>query len=412
MFKRILGFTALLLFWAATLAQEAVISPQAIVVNPRPAFDVDVWVDKDPTGDGAPVYQVGEEIRISVRVGESAYVYLFNVRSDGQIQQILPNRFDEAGRDNFLRAGETRTFPPRGAGYVFNVAPPRGLDKVIALASKRELSTRELVDFQRDPDFAVGRMDEEQFARTLAIIVRPVPQHEWVTDTALFFVGERPARPRFGTLQIRSTPSDAEAFVDGQFVGYTPVSFGTTPGRHEVRIEREGYDTYRTTVNVVAGETARVSANLAPIRRTGVVRFDSSPRGASVTVDGRSLGTTPTGSMTFDEGTYQARFRLSGYDDYVVNFTVRRDSTQTVHGDLRPRAGRLELFGNVGGAQVFIDGEPYGRLASGTGQLSVSDLTPGTYELTVIASGYSTVVREFRIRGGETTELTIRQTRR
>ena len=326
---------------AATAAQEPVISPQAIVVNPRPAFDVDVWVDKDPTGDNTPVYRVGEEIRISVRVSEDAYVYLFNVRVDGEIVQILPNRHDEAGGDNFLRAGETRTFPPEGAAYVFNVAPPRGLDKVIALASKRELSTRELADFREDPNFATGAMEEEQFARTLAIVVRPVPQDEWVTDTALFYVGQRPARQEFGTLQIRSTPSDAEAFVDGEFVGYTPVDFGTRAGERQVRIEHSGYRTFETTVSLEGGEVRRVSATLSEV----------------------------------------------------------------------PRRGSLLISGNVGGAQVFLDGAAVGRLADGSGELHVRDLNAGEYRLRVTAPDFESVEKTVRIRAGERTFAQVRLSR-
>ena len=40
------------LLGSAALAQRVEISPQAIVVNPLPSFDVDVWVDRAPGRDG------------------------------------------------------------------------------------------------------------------------------------------------------------------------------------------------------------------------------------------------------------------------------------------------------------------------------------------------------------------------
>lgn len=83
--KRLIASLALLLLLPMGFAQGIVISPQAIVVNPAPSFGVEVWLDRDRSGDGSPEYQIGEEIDISVRVDEAAYVYLFDVRFNGDI---------------------------------------------------------------------------------------------------------------------------------------------------------------------------------------------------------------------------------------------------------------------------------------------------------------------------------------
>src|SRR5690554_8213664 len=88
MLKRLLGL-ALLLTSAAS--GQIVVSPQAIVVNPRPSFGVDVWLDRDPTGEGASSYQVGEEVRISELHAEDSHVYDFDVKLHGEITQIFPN---------------------------------------------------------------------------------------------------------------------------------------------------------------------------------------------------------------------------------------------------------------------------------------------------------------------------------
>lgn len=328
----------------AAAAQDVVFSPQAIVVNPRPAFDVEVWVDKDPTGGEIPVYQPGEEIRIGVRVSRDAYVYLFNVRSDDQIEQILPNRFDAAGEDNLLRAGETRVFPPEGARYTYTVDPPTGLDKVIALASARELATHELVQFERDQAFATARLDEGQFARALAVIVRPVPQAEWVTDTALFHVGESPAQPRFATLQLRSQPSDAQAFVGGEFVGFTPVDFGVEAGEHQVRIALPGRQDYERTVSVSGGQVRRVSATLAEAPQRGALVVAGNVGGARVLLDGQELGRLADGTGELQVGDLRpGEYRLSvtapGFEGVDRTVTVRSGETARVEVTL-PRAER------------------------------------------------------------------------
>jgi hypothetical protein len=182
---------AALLLSPVALAQSFEVSPQAIIVNPAPGFGVEVWLDRDRTGSATPTYQVGDEISIGVRVDEESYVYLFDIRPNGEVTQIFPNRFDG---NNRLRAGETRTFPPAGARYVFNIAPPRGLSKVVAVASTSELNTSQLASFQREADFASSSIGEQGFIQNFAIIVRPIPQQSWVTDTALYHVGAQPPR--------------------------------------------------------------------------------------------------------------------------------------------------------------------------------------------------------------------------
>ncbi|MER3557744.1 MAG: S-layer protein, partial [Thermus sp.] len=107
-------------FWVLFAALGALawaqrITPQGIIVNPVPTdLKVKVWVDKDPAKTGQAVYQVGEPIYIYVNVNQDAYVYLFNINADGEINPILPNAHE---LDNFLRAGETRRFPPEWRRY-------------------------------------------------------------------------------------------------------------------------------------------------------------------------------------------------------------------------------------------------------------------------------------------------------
>lgn len=399
---------------AAANAQESpVLSPQAIIVNPVPSYEVEVFVDKDPSGEATPSYAVGESIRIGVRVSEDAYVYLFNVRTDGSVDQILPNNYDAFGQDNFVSAGETKYFPPEGAAYGFTVNAPEGLDKVIAVASETQLDTSTLATFESDPNFASSDLGEEGFADALSIIVTPLPQEDWVSDTALFYVGgAATAAPLYGTLSVTSNPSGARVLVDDVFVGYTPLRYGTSSGNHSVNIEMEGYDGFESTARVTAGQTLEVQASLSAQQRLGQAGFESNPSGAQVYVDEQLIGTTPTGTVELAEGAHQARFVLSGFDDTYLDFTVSAGSYQLVSGELRSQQGTLELTGNIGGAIVFIDGQRVGTIPNGSGRLTFEDLSPGTHEITVTAPGFNTFVGEFEILPGQSTSLTVSQTGR
>jgi hypothetical protein len=220
--------------FSVVLAQPRItVSPQTIVVNPVPTFSVEVFLDKDSSGNATPSYQIGEAISIGVRVSEAAYIYVFNVRSTGEIIQILPNRYDADGQNNYLQAGETKYFPPRGARYAFNVDGPNGLDKVIAVASRSQLDTRQLADFTGTGNFATSNIGQDGFAQTFSIVVTPIPQEDWVTDTALFYVGSQSSAP---TPQPAPQPTGVVLFQNPYLIAY-PGSSVTYMDAQEANFE-------------------------------------------------------------------------------------------------------------------------------------------------------------------------------
>ena len=415
--KKCFGFilTFLVIFGPSVFAQDfsqesIIISPQSIVVNPLPQFEVEVSVDRDPSGEAIPSYDIGDNITINVTASEDAYVYLFDVRSNGEIQQIIPNRY--GGEDNFIRANQTRRFPPPNAGFTFGVDGPIGLDKVIAVASKTQLDVSTLANFQNDPNFASSNIGEESFARSLSIVVTPLPQEDWVTDTASFYVVDNsPAPPPpYGTVSVNSNPTGGLIYVDGQFRGYTPYDFGELVGRHTLRIELGDYQVFEEEIRVRSNQTIRIDVSLVRVVQHGTVSFVSQPNGAEVFVGGNYVGTTPTGVVSYNSGSYQATFKLGSYSESTVNFNVSPNSNQTVNATLLALQGVLVVRSNINGARVFVDGQDYNTIPGGTGR--IDDLPAGRHQLTVVALGYDTFIEEFTIRPGQTTEINAHQSRR
>lgn len=196
----LLGLSAL----SAAHAASAKISAQSIIVNPvETKLNVEVWVNKDASGTANPVYRKGEQINIGLKTNQDAFVYLFNVNANGRIDLFYPNNYEES---HFVKAGVTRVFPPDGAKYTFTVGGPNGQDKLLALASTKELNLNDIARFASDQGFAQVRVQgQENLAKALSIVVNPLPADGWTTDVVTFRVGGQPAGNTTGT--VTTTPN-------------------------------------------------------------------------------------------------------------------------------------------------------------------------------------------------------------
>ena len=96
-------------------------------------------------------------------------------------------------------------------------------------------------------------------------------------------IADDPA-PATGSLQVVTDPAGATVLIDGQRVGITPLTVEALPaGVRGATLYRSGYDTVRTTVDVVAGADRTVRQTLTP--RPGRLRVLVQPWG-SVYVNG------------------------------------------------------------------------------------------------------------------------------
>src|SRR5207244_7409381 len=72
-----------------------------------------------------------------------------------------------------------------------------------------------------------------------------------------------PVKTGPGSLVVDSRPAGANVFVDGRLIGTTPLVMETmSVGDHAIRLDREGYQRWATSVRIVSGERSRVAASL------------------------------------------------------------------------------------------------------------------------------------------------------
>jgi len=186
-------FAALPALLLGTVNAAPKVSAQSIIVNPVVSdLKLRVWTDRDPSGQNTPTYASGDKIQVFVAPTQDAYVYLFNVQTDGQITQILPNRFSRA---ELIKANTVKAFPGPGDKFTYNIAGPSGVNKVLAVASSTPLNLSQLSSFKTTQDtFATVTVHgQEGLAQALSIVVTPVKDNAWVTDTAQYAVAARTA---------------------------------------------------------------------------------------------------------------------------------------------------------------------------------------------------------------------------
>jgi len=93
----------------------------------------------------------------------------------------------------------------------------------------------------------------------------------WLTYSALVAVLERNALvsvDRSGQppskLSVVSEPPGAELYVDGSFVGSTPVALPLPAGRYKVSVQSKGYQTWQRDLQLLSGAEINLRAQLVP----------------------------------------------------------------------------------------------------------------------------------------------------
>ncbi len=215
-----------------------------------------------------------------------------------------------------------------------------------------------------------------------------------------------------GTVEVSAANEGARGAsvsVDGApagQLGSTPVRVtDLQPGRHQVRIERDGYRTFEQWVDVGGGQVVRVSGVLeraAP--DTGSILV-AGPTGATITLDGRPAGTTPTVIDGVPTGSHTVEIRAQGLPPYSQQVLVLAGQRATV--TMPTAAGStLRVIASAPGATISIDGEVIGPSPAVR-----EGLTAGDHIVEASAEGYQPARQTVEIQAGRDRVISLEMTR-
>ena len=127
-------------------------TPQPRVVAPRPSKPTAVQVMRPAVSShgfsdtilyaksAKNYYEVGEAIKIRLKLKRDAFIYFWTVGSSGNAYRILPNKLESY---NSYRAKTDYVVPPRSAAYDFK-SDRKGVEQVYVLATNKKISTVKL----------------------------------------------------------------------------------------------------------------------------------------------------------------------------------------------------------------------------------------------------------------------------
>ena len=207
--------------------------------------------------------------------------------------------------------------------------------------------------------------------------------------------------PLGGLLTITSQPVDgAEITIDGTSFGSTPahdIELGA--GEHTVEVRAPLHLPYPATIIFEPGDPPRELAvelvpNWAPVTVT------TSPAGATVTLEGTVLGSTPL-QHRVEAGDRVLEIRRRGFKPQSSHLRVTAGETVDLGVvELVPEDGRLSVASDPTGASVTVNG-----VFRGTAPLEL-DLAPSAkYEVKVSAAGHATFTTEVEISSGQRSEV-------
>ena len=143
-----------------------------------------------------------------------------------------------------------------------------------------------------------------------------------------------------------------------------------------------------------------------PEMRPGVLRVESQPPGAPVTIDGAARGVTPL-TLSLNPGTHKMTVGREG-DERAVPLTITPGAQITQYFELKTSeflaSTGLAVVTDPPGARISVDGISVDGHARGIAPLTISDLRAGEYRVTA-TSDVGSAERTVRVEQGAVASL-------
>ena len=181
----------------------------------------------------------------------------------------------------------------------------------------------------------------------------------------------------------------ATVMLDGEIKGQAPIVVVTTAGRHQLRIQKDGYEPFENWYTTTENNTQTVMATLKEIAKPkyGTVVVDADVPDAEVYIDGnKHPDNTPAVIQNVIEGLHVIEVRKQPALPWKQTVQVTAGQQTKVRAELQATlnggVGVVRVLSDAPGARAFIDGTDMGPVP-----VDIKDVKVGEHILQVKAPG-------------------------
>ena len=211
---------------------------------------------------------------------------------------------------------------------------------------------------------------------------------------------EEQNRANYVTLTI--SPTDAIVKIDGSLVVLNQGQFSKRypVGQHRYEAFCDLYHPLSGTFQIAPDNTTNLQLSLQP--NYGYIKVTSEPvSGATVFIDGRTVGTTPYTSDKMQSGLHTVQAAAEMYKDVTKQVTISDNQTTEVTLTLAPNFAEPVFTCADKDAEIWVNGEK-----KGTGQWS-GKLAAGDYRVEARKASHRTSTRQLTLEIGYNNTITL-----
>ncbi len=134
-----------------------------------------------------------------------------------------------------------------------------------------------------------------------------------------------------------------------------------------------------------------------PVTTTGRVTLTSKPEGATITWNGKEIGTTPLASYSLPAGKYTIHLSLSGYQTKAVDLEITQGSLNNLGLiPLMREVGQLSLKSDPANLAVEVI-DPMQKSSVGNTPMTLDNLPVGAYTVRIKRAGWPDYVQQISV---------------
>lgn len=215
-----------------------------------------------------------------------------------------------------------------------------------------------------------------------------------------------PAAPGYGLIHIETMPAGATATLDGQEPQPTPATFRqVSVGMHNLKIEKEGYETLFEKVTVEKGEVTRPSP-IRLLQKEGTMVINTQPSEATITLPSGERQMSPYIFKNMPVGVYELVISKEGYATQTVPVEVQHNEMASPPViKLVAETGEINLSSEPPGAEVVIQGAE--GIAPDVTPTLISKIAAGKRIVQLKLAGYEPEELEVEVKPGATTTVPV-----